>query len=234
MNRRYRPRGMYLWLALLTFLAVFAAAAGARETLASRTQAVRQTVAATVPTTRTIIVSAAWHDVQSVISMVNNTGDPTTIVPPATIDAITGQLRDAFNRAPVSLTPAGTDWSSMTVPFTPANGDMPGAGRTPVKIEITERQPLGSQVRLLSGRLPVATPASRPQPSTARRATSSPAATLQVVVTRQTAATLGLHAGSEFVMPGSELASTGTVTQVTVLVTGIVVPVDPDIVVLGH
>ena len=35
MNRRYRPRGMYLWLALLTFLAVFAAAAGARETLAS-------------------------------------------------------------------------------------------------------------------------------------------------------------------------------------------------------
>ena len=47
-------------------------------------------------------------------------------------------------------------------------------------------------------------------------------------MTRQTAATLGLHAGSEFVIPGSELASTGTVTQVTVLVTGIVVPVDPD------
>ena len=49
-SRRYRPRALYLWLALLTFLAVFAATAGARETLASRTQAVRQTVAATAPT----------------------------------------------------------------------------------------------------------------------------------------------------------------------------------------
>ena len=60
MNRRYRPRAVYLWLALLTFLAVLAATAGARETLASRTQAVRQTVAATAPTTRTITVTAAW------------------------------------------------------------------------------------------------------------------------------------------------------------------------------
>ena len=94
-------------------------------TLASRTQAVRQTLAAALPTTRTITVSADWHDVQSVISFVNNTGDPPTIVPPATIDAITGQLRDAFNRAPVSLTPAGTDWSSMTVPFTPMTATCP-------------------------------------------------------------------------------------------------------------
>ena len=221
-------RGIYLWLALLAFLAVFAATAGARETLASRTQAVRQTVAATVPTTRTITVSAAWHDVQSVISMVNNTGDPATIVPSATIDAITSSLRAGFNRAPVSLTPAGTDWSSMTVPFNVINGDLPGTGRTPVKIEITERQPLGPQMRLLSGRLPVATPVLAPGAGTGKAGDKHPAATLQVVMTRQTAATLGLHAGSEFVMPGSELASTGMVTQVTVLVTGIVVPVDPD------
>ncbi len=227
MNRRYRPRALYLWLALLTFLAVFAATAGARETVASRTQAVRQTVAATLPTTRTINVSAAWHDVQSVIAMVNNTGDPATIVPPATIDAITGQLRAAFNRAPVSLTPADTDWSAMTVPFNPINDDLPGTGRTPVKIEITERRPLGPQVRLLSGHLPVATPVPAPAAGPGKAGDRHPAATLQVVLTRQTAATLGLHAGSEFVMPGSELASTGTVTEVTVLVAGIVVPVDP-------
>ncbi len=161
MNRRYRPRGLYIWLALLTFLAVFAATAGARETLASRTQAVRQTVAATVPTTRTITVSAAWHDVQSVISFLNHTGDPATVVPPTTIDAITGQLYTAFNHAPVSLTPADTDWSAMTVPFHYIDDDLPGTGSTPVKIEITERQPLGAHVRLLSGRLPVATPVPR-------------------------------------------------------------------------
>ncbi len=228
MNRRYRPRAVYLWLALLTFLAVFAATAGARETIASRTKAVRQTVSATAATARTITVSAAWHDVQSVISFVNNTGDPTTIVPPATIDAITSSLRAGFNRAPVSLTPADTDWSSITVPFNPINDDLPGTGRTPVKIEITERQPLGPQVRLLSGRLPAATPVPAPAAGTGKAGDRYPAATLQVVMTRQTAATLRLHAGSEFVMPGSELASTGTVTQVTVLVTGIVVPVDPD------
>ena len=93
-----RPvRGIYIWLALLTFLAVFAATAGARETLASRTQAVRQTVAATLPTTRTITVSAAWHDVQSVIAMVNNTGDPTTIVP-----------RPQSTRSPHRCTPPST------------------------------------------------------------------------------------------------------------------------------
>ena len=58
MSRRYRPRGLYLGLALLTFCAVFAATAGARETLASRTQALRQTVADNLPLTRTITVTA--------------------------------------------------------------------------------------------------------------------------------------------------------------------------------
>jgi putative ABC transport system permease protein len=226
-NRRYRPRAVYLWLALLTFCAVFAATAGARETLASRTQAVRQTVAATIPTIRTITVSAAWHDVQSVISMVNNTGDPTTIVPPATIDAITASLQADFNRAPVSLAPTGTDWSSLTVPFNLINDELPGTGGTPVKIEITERQPFGPQIRLLSGHLPVATPVPTPAAGTGKPGGKQPTATLQVVMTRQTAATFGLHAGSEFVMPGSELAATGVVTPVTVVVTGIVVPVNP-------
>jgi putative ABC transport system permease protein len=226
-NRRYRPRGLYLWLALLTFCAVFAATAGARETLASRTQAVRQTVAAALPATRTITVSAGWSDVQSVISFVNNTGDPATIVPPATIGAITSSLHAAFDHPPVSLAATGTDWSSMTVPFIPVDGDLPGTGGKPVKIEIAERQPFGPQVRLVSGRFPVATPVPAPAAGPGQPAARQPTATVQVVMTRQTAATLGLHAGSTFVMPGSELGSTGAVTQVTVLVTGIVVPVDP-------
>jgi putative ABC transport system permease protein len=228
MNPRYRPRPLYLWLALLTFLAVFAATAGARQTLASRTQAVRQTVAATSPTTRTITVSAAWHDVQSFVSFADNAGDPTTIVPSGTINAITSSLHAAFNRAPVRLTPAGTDWSAMTVPFHYINDDLPGTGSTPVKIEITERQPLGAHVRLLSGRLPVATPVPAPAASTGKAGDRHAAATVQGVMTRQTAARLGLHAGSEFVIRGSELASTGTVTDVTIQVTGIVAPVDPD------
>ena len=225
MNRRYRPRGLYLWLALLTFLAVFAATAGARETLASRTQAARQTLAATAPTTRTITVSAAWADVQRRLSY-ETASQELRSIPPATIDTITASLHADFNRAPVSLTPASTDWSSMTVPFTGVDGDLPGTGGTPVKIEVTERQPFGPQMRLLSGRFPVATPG--PPAEAGTPVAKRPAATLQVLMTRQTAARLGLHAGSAFVIPGSQRASTGTVTQVTVLVTGIVVPVDPD------
>jgi len=218
MNRRYRPRGLYVWLALLAFCAVFAATAGARETLASRTQAVRQTLAATTPTSRSITVSAAWYDVQGVLAYDNSANERTSI-PPATIDAITGELHADFNRAPVSLTPADTDWSSMTTPFGPVKDDLPGTGDTPVKIEVTERQPFGPQMRLLSGRLPVATPV--PSPTTGR-----PTATLQVAITRQTAATLGLHAGSTFVITGQELAS-GAVAPITVVVAGVVAPIDP-------
>ncbi|HXP58150.1 MAG TPA: hypothetical protein VN847_24525 [Streptosporangiaceae bacterium] len=210
--RRHRPRGLYLGLALLTFCAVFAAIAGARETLASRTQAVRQTVAATLPPTRTVTVSAAWSDVQGALSNDSNADALTPVIPPATINAVSDQLHADFRRARVSLTPASTDWSSMTHPFTGVTGDLPGTGGTPVQVEVTERQPFGPQTRLVSGHLPAA---------------GRPAATLQVAMTRQTAARLGLHAGSKFVLPGSELASTGQVTQVTVVVTGIVVPVDP-------
>ncbi|MGH3272041.1 MAG: hypothetical protein ACRDN1_23690, partial [Trebonia sp.] len=102
MNRRYRPRGLYLWLALLTFLAVFAATAGARETLANRTQAARQTLAATAPTIRTITVSAAWADVQSRLSY-DTASQELRSIPPATIDTITASLHAGFKRASVSL-----------------------------------------------------------------------------------------------------------------------------------
>ena len=221
MNRRRRPRALYLWLALLTFCAVFAATAGARETLASRTQAVRQTVAADLPSTRTITVTAAANDVQGVLAYGNSSGEATP-ASPATLDSIGSALHADFNRAPVSLTPAATDWSSMTVPYTPVNGDLPGTGGTQVRIEVAERQPFGPQVRLLSGRLPVATPV---PPAAAGAA--QPAGTLQAVMTRQTAVALGLHAGSTLILPGSQVASTGAVPQVTVLVTGIVAPVDP-------
>jgi putative ABC transport system permease protein len=231
--RRHRPRGLYLSLALLTFIAVFAATAGAREALASRTQAVRQTLAATTPTIRTITVSAAWDDVQGALSSVNSANALTSIIPSATIDGITGQLHDDFNRAPVTLAPTGTDWSSITTPLNLLNGALPGTGGTPVKIEVTARQPFGPQMRLVSGRFPVATPVPSTVTGTGTgtgTGTSGgkpPAATLQVVMTKQTAATFGLRAGSKFGITGPELASTGAHTPITVLVTGIVTPVDP-------
>jgi putative ABC transport system permease protein len=223
--RRYRPRALYLWLALLAFLAVFAATAGAREALASRTQAARQTLAATTPATQTITVTAAWNDVQGSLSSVSNTDSLTSTLPTATIDEISDQLRADFNHAPISLSPTSTDWASMTTQLNPVQGELPGTSGTPVKLEVTERQPFGPQMRLVAGRFPVATPV--PAYGTGTGTGKSPPATLQVIVARQTAATFGLHAGSKFVMIGPELSTTGVVTPITVLVTGIVTPVDP-------
>jgi putative ABC transport system permease protein len=227
-NRRYRPRGLYIWLALLTLCAVFAATAGAREALASRTQAVRQTLAATTPSTRTITVTGAWNDVQGALSYASSGNALTSIVPTATIDAITGQLHADFNRSPVSLSPPATDWSSITTPLNTVNGDLPATAGTPVRLELTERQPFGPQMRVVSGHLPAATPVPSAVPGTVRPGHKSPPATLQVAMTKQTAAAFGLHAGSKFMITGPELPTTGMPTPITVLVTGIVVPLDPD------
>ena len=128
-RRRYRPSGLYLWLAAAHLLRGFRGHRRRRETLASRTQAVRQTLAATTPTIRTITVSAAGTTRKRFSRTITTPSRPRR-PPPATIDTITGQLHAAFNRAPVSLTPAGTDWSSMTTPLTPVNGDLPGTGGT--------------------------------------------------------------------------------------------------------
>ena len=235
----HRPRGLYIWLALLTLLGVFAATAGAREALASRTQAIRQTLAATTTVTKTITVSASWNDVQGALSYAASANALTSIVPPATIDGITGQLHADFNRAPVRLTPSGTDWSSMTTPLNLVDGELPGTGGTPVKLEVSERQPFGPQMRLLSGRFPAATPIPSAVAGTrtatgngngngnGKKTAKRQIATLQVAMTKQMAARFGLHAGSKFKITGPELAATGLPTPITVLVTGIVVPLDP-------
>ena len=150
---RSRPvRGIYIWLALLTLFAVFASTAGAREALATRTQAVRQTIAANLPISRTITVQSTWSAVQGALSTVSTLGPPPS-VSPSVISDIGGQLYGNFNRGVVSLAPAGTDVSLMTTGLNLLPNTMPGTGGTPVKIEITERQPFSAQqMRLVKGR----------------------------------------------------------------------------------
>ena len=207
--RNRAVRGIYLALALLTFFAVLAATAGAREALATRTQAVRQTIAANPSLSRTITVSSTVSNLQGAFASASPTGASPPVTP-SMISAIGGQLRGDFDRGPVTLGPAGGDLALMTTGLSPVPANMPGTGGTMVKIEVTERQPFGPQVRLVSGRLPVATPAA-----------------LQVAMSTQTAARFGLHAGSKFVMTGPESAATGQVVPITVVVTGIVAPTDP-------
>jgi putative ABC transport system permease protein len=154
-----RPiRGIYIWLALLTLFTVFASTAGAREALATRTQAVRQTIAANPPLSRTITVQSTWNAVQGALTSVNSFGPPPTVTP-AVVSEIGGELHADFNQGVVSLQPTSTDQSLITTPLNLLPNTLPGTGGTPVKIELTERQPFPDQMRLVSGRYPVATPA---------------------------------------------------------------------------
>jgi putative ABC transport system permease protein len=229
---RSRPvRGIYIWLALLTLFAVFASTAGAREALATRTQAVRQTIAANLPISRTITVQSTWSAVQGALSTVSTLGPPPG-VSPSVISDIGAQLYGNFNRGVVSLAPTGTDVSLMTTGLNLLPNTMPGTGGTPVKIEISERQPFSAQqMRLVGGRFPVATPAPSGNAgdgtpaSQLRQAKKLPV--IQVVMSTQTAKKFGLHVGSSFEMTGPERETTGEISKVTVLVTGLVAPIQP-------
>jgi len=226
--RNLAVRGIYIWLALLTFFAVFASTAGAREALATRTQAVRQTIAANPPFSRTITVTTTWSDIQGALtgatSFGRQTGPPPTVTP-SVISDIGGQLRADFDRGVIGLAPADADVSLMTTGLNMLPATLPGTGDTPVKIEITERQPFGDQqIRLVKGRLPEASSAPAP---TAGQQQAPQLPVIQVAMSTQTAAKFGLHVGSTFEMTGPERETTGQASQVTILVTGIVAPRDP-------
>ena len=102
--RNLAVRGIYVSLALLTFFAVFVGTVGAREALASRTQAIRQTIAANPALSRTITVNSTLHDVQGALASESLYGPPPTVTP-STISAIGGQLHRDFDRGVVTLSP---------------------------------------------------------------------------------------------------------------------------------
>jgi putative ABC transport system permease protein len=232
--RTFRVRVIYLSLALLTFFAVFAATAGAREALATRTQAVRETIAANPPLNRSITVTSTWNDVQGALASSAPVGPPPT-VDPTTILSIASELRSDFDQPPVALGPASADLSLMSTPLEDVLDNLPGTGQTPVKVEITEREPFPEHMRLVSGHYPVATPIPSPPTSAGKPVTGKKSGkkakkapvqkpTLEVAVSAKTAARFGLHAGSKFVIVGPEQASTGKITDITVIVSGIVAP----------
>ncbi len=193
-------------LALLACGAVFAATAGPREALASRTQALRQTIAATSPLARIISVTTTWTGVSSSLrgggGVSAGGGNLTT----AQAGEITSQLHDGLNHGVLRLAPSSADWAALTSDALAVSSPLPAVGGTPVKLEIAYRQPFYQYVRLVAGRFPG--PAG-PQ-------------LLQVAVTRQTARQFGLHVGSKVQITGA-----GAAGRLTFEVTGIVAPRDP-------
>ena len=199
--------GSALALALLVAGCVFAAMAGPALSLHARSQALHQTTAGLAPTVKAVQVGANWTNF--VDALVNFSGTNQNV--PVTDQNLTAsQLARIAREIKTSLAglplPLGPDsWYGLSAePAAVAAGAAPSAviaGRPP-KLEVLYRDSLTGYAELVAG---------------GYSAGREPAGTVAVVVTPQTAARFGLHAGSRITLN----SPTGTIT---LAVTAIVRP----------
>jgi len=224
-----RPRGIYLALGLLTLCAVFAATAGVREALATNTQALRQTLSSSPSLATAITVSTTADSVSRAMAQAQLPADLTE----RQIGEITGQLHADYDHGVVGLAPPSADWASMTSNLSTVASPLPKVAGTEVKLEVAYKQPLSQHMRLVAGHFPGAPAPPVPVPGEAGSTaafgfggsrTYTPL--LPVVVTQQTAATFGLRVGSKVRVPAGGVL--GGLAMITVQVSGIVAPTDPD------
>jgi putative ABC transport system permease protein len=218
------PRGVNVWLALLTLCVVFTATAGVREALATRTEALRQTLATVPALTSTISVSGTGQDIATALSVPGQPAPPVMSQEQAT--EITGQLRGDLNKGVVRLAPAPADWMALTTRLNTLTSAPPGAGGLPVKLEIAYRQPLNQHVRLVAGTFPGIPPRAPVSAKLPPGIVFYPV--LPVLVTPQTAEKFGLKLGSTLKVPGPDVPVIGQAPSISLVVSGIVAPVDPD------
>jgi putative ABC transport system permease protein len=208
-------------LAVLVFGCVFAVTAGPREVLKTRTQALRQTLAATAPLAQAITATSTWSQVTGAIEVTNFRGSSTMNLGPAGLNDIMSQLHGDFSRGAARLAPLTTDWVSMTSGGHDVVSAIPSVGGTPVKMEVSYRVPLASYVRVVSGSL------SAPSSLTTRGAAPGYASSIPVVVTQQTARQFGLRVGSSVAIADPQLALAGGPSTIALKVAGIVAVRDP-------
>ncbi|MGH3210827.1 MAG: hypothetical protein ACRDNO_24035, partial [Trebonia sp.] len=230
-----RPRGIYIALALLTLCAVFAATAGVRESLVTTTRALRQTLAAAPPSDASIYVSAGGDSVDGALNAVAPSGFQNGGLADDQVSEVTSQLYADYNgygHGAIRLAPPSAAWASMSSGVDQVQSALPKVGSTPVKLEIDYREPLSQHMRLVAGHFPSSPAPAIPVPAygTSNQRAILPGAPLytpqlQIVVTKQTAATFGLRVGSKMRLP-----ATGALTSlatITLQVSGIVVATDP-------
>lgn len=192
--------------AVLVGACAFLAVAGPRADLASRSQALHQTLAAQ-PAVNTAISGQA--DLSQFLSGLSDptTGQYAVSLTPTQFKESSAQLRDDLVADGLPVAPLSRGWAGLTTKLTGIGSPVPAkatpsGSNVPPRLEVAYRTGLSSFTRLVSGSYPGTTGGTL----------------LQVVATRQTAALLGLRSGSEL--------SAETVTgSVSVLVTGIVQPV---------
>jgi putative ABC transport system permease protein len=185
-------------LGLLACLCTLLAVIGPRATAQVRTTAVRQLIA-TAPAINKAVIGTVYDSALGA-------GQPLGLNA-GLIERTKDQLRKNLRTLPLS--PAIADWSSLATPFVAVTGYGPAAmagALLPPQLELSYRDALARNVRIIAGKLPAGKPG------------SGPTMVLQVAVTQPTANRFGLRVGSRLPLPG---------TTIVLTVTGIVQPRDP-------
>jgi putative ABC transport system permease protein len=215
-------------LGALAFGCVFAATAGPRQASASQTHALRQTMTTVSPLAQALTVTTTWSGVSSALGLASFGAPPAVDVTESQFSEVTSQLHNDFNHGVVRLAPQDSDWAGMVSTEHNVTSALPATHGLPVRLLIAYRQPLSKHARLLAGRYPAKPPA--PAASGVRAGVGGTlpfARTIDIVVSRPTASTFGLHTGSTMQISGPQLAFSGGLSKITLLVTGIVAPAGP-------
>jgi putative ABC transport system permease protein len=209
-----------LALALLAGGCVLAATVGPRQAQATATRSLAQTMDAVPPVDKNIVVSTSW-------SVFNTTVDDATgftitrNLDPADIGNVTTQLRRDYGAGPLRLAPQSADWFGMNPGLYDVLTSPPSLGGIPGKLEVTYRDPVAGNLRLVAGSMPDTAPAPT---STSTEEIYH----LGVVVTPPTASRFGLRPGSRLPVSGpTDAMLAGQLIVVELDVTGIVEPADP-------
>jgi len=183
-------------LGLLVCLSALLAVAGPRAAAEIRTDAFRQLVATSPATDKAVIATVS----DFALSASRPQGLDSRV-----IEQTKAQLRRKLGMLPLSRPAA--DWSSLTTQFLDATGYAPSAmAFFPPKVELSYRDALARNVRIIAGKLP--------GPS----AGSGSTVIVPAAVTEATAHRFGLKVGSQLGLPG---------TSLVLVVTAVVQPRDP-------
>jgi putative ABC transport system permease protein len=183
-------------LGLLVCLCTLLAVAGPRATDQLRTGALRQLLANAPASDKAVIGTVS----DAILGAGQPRGPDADL-----IERTRAQLY--ANVATLPLGPARTDWSSLTTPFLAVTGYAPPPmAAQPSQVELSYRDALARNVRVIAGRLP------------GGKVASGSTVALQAVVTEATARRFGLRLGSRLLLPG---------TSFVLAVTAIVQPRDP-------
>jgi putative ABC transport system permease protein len=205
-------------LGLLAGGCVLAATAGPRQTQATGTRALRQTLGSVSPLDKSVAATTNWSLVNTEYGgLSGGEGGPAVELSQSNLATVTSQLRNDFSGGPLTLAPRSADWAALTSEPYDVGTKLPSLKGIPAKLEVAYRYPLAGHLRLVAGSMPTA-------PLGGADADQG----IDVVVTQPMASRFGLEPGSKVTIGVPSDLDPGLISQLPLVVTGIVEATDPD------